>query len=86
MIFKSAGTVPEQLQAKVTTHDKVGNGDPRLGARLPAVCRPGHADPRERRAAFDKVVPQIMTKQLSLADGMSQIQDAQNKSTPIPTK
>jgi hypothetical protein len=36
-------------------------------------------------AAFDKVVPQVLTKQLSLSSALSQIQDAQDKSAPIPT-
>ena len=51
MIFKSSGTVPEQLQAKVTTPDKVGSEILGWVHDYPLVRRPDHAHPRERGAA-----------------------------------
>jgi ABC-type glycerol-3-phosphate transport system substrate-binding protein len=86
MIFKSAGTIPNNLRAKVTTPDKVGTEilgwlqDYPLYVGQVTLIRANVEPP------FDKVVPQIMTKKLSIADGMKQVQDAQKKATKIPTK
>lgn len=86
MIFKSSGTVPNNLQAKVTTPDKVGAvilswlHDYPLYVGQTTLIR-ANVEP-----VYDKVVPQIMTKQISIADGMKQVQEAQKKASKIPTK
>ena len=86
MIFKSSGTVPNNIQTKVTTPDKVGakilswvHDYPLYVGQITLIR--ANVEP-----VFDKVVPQIMTKQISVADAMKQVQDAQAKASPIPTK
>jgi ABC-type glycerol-3-phosphate transport system substrate-binding protein len=85
MVFKSAGTVPNNIQAKVTTPDKVGTEILGWVHDVPLYVGQVTLIRANVEPAFDRVVPQIMTKQLSISDGMKQVQDEQQKSPPIPT-
>jgi multiple sugar transport system substrate-binding protein len=86
MVFKSSGTVPNNIQAKVTTPDKVGTEILGWVHDFPLYVGQTTLIRANVEPVYDKVVPQIMTKQISVADGMKQVQDAQKKATPIPTK
>jgi hypothetical protein len=85
MTYNGAGSFPNNSKAKVSTTNPVGNEI--LGWVRTKKTYVGQVTliRANVEAAFDKVVPQVLTKQLSLSSALSQIQDAQDKSAPIPT-
>ena len=85
MTYNGAGSFPNNSRAKVSTTNPVGNEI--LGWVRTKKTYVGQVTliRANVEAAFDKVVPQVLTKQLSLSSALSQIQDAQDKSAPIPT-
>jgi ABC-type glycerol-3-phosphate transport system substrate-binding protein len=85
MVYKSSGSFPNTPKATVSTTNPVGKEI--LGWVRTKKTYVGQVTliRANVEAVFDKVIPQILTKQITAASGMSQVQDAQNKAAPIPT-
>ena len=65
MIYKGSGILPEQLQGQGLDHEPGRERDPRLGATKKTYVGQVTLIRANVEAAFDKVVPQVLTKQLS---------------------
>jgi ABC-type glycerol-3-phosphate transport system substrate-binding protein len=85
MVYKGSGAFPNNSQAKVSTTNPVGNKILGWVRNTPTYVGQVTLIRANVEATFDKIVPQVLTKQLDLKSALSQIQDSQTKSAPIPT-
>jgi multiple sugar transport system substrate-binding protein len=85
-IFKLAGTVPNNRLSRPTTTSKVGTEILGWIRKYPAFLGQVTLIRSNVEAVYDKLVPQVITGRLSVADALKQIQDEQERATPIPTR
>ncbi len=85
MVYKGSGAFPNNSQAKVSTTNPVGNEILGWVRNKPTYVGQVTLIRANVEATFDKIVPEVLTKQLALKDALSQIQASQDKSAPIPT-
>jgi multiple sugar transport system substrate-binding protein len=85
MVYNGSGAFPNNSQAKVSTTNPVGNEILGWVRNKPTYVGQVTLIRANVEATFDKIVPQVLTKQLALKDALSQIQASQDKSAPIPT-
>jgi len=85
-LFRSAGSIPNNKLSNPKTPDKVGQQILGWSKKYPVYTGQVDLIRSSVETVMDRVVPQVITGQVSVADGMKTVQDAQNKATPVPGK
>jgi ABC-type glycerol-3-phosphate transport system substrate-binding protein len=85
-LFRLAGSIPNNKLSKPTTPDKVGQQILGWSKKYPTYTGQVDLIRSSVETVMDRVVPQVITGQISVADGMKTVQEAQEKASPIPNK
>ncbi len=85
-LFRLTGAIPNNKLSKPQTPDKVGQEILGWVKRYPTYVGQVDLIHSSVETVLDQVVPQMITGQVSVADGMKTVQDAQDKATPVPNK
>jgi len=85
-LFTLTGAIPNNRLSKPKTPDKVGRQIVAWPKHYQTYVGQVDLIRSSVETVIDQVVPQIVAGQISVAEGMKTVQDAQDKATPVPTK